>query len=110
MGCIDNVLATLRVGDDDGLGVLGPRAVDADLAQHVMGRLFTRLGNVKLAKEEHKDLAKFFKAHFVESLVNINIKTLADSSLGKNIETRVPDRIVNLALQFLVSAVHVAAA
>ena len=79
-------------------------------AQHVMGRLFTRLGNVKLAKEEHKDLAKFFKAYFVESLVNINIKTLADSSLGKNVETRVPDRIVNLALQFLVSAVHVAAA
>ena len=59
---------------------------------------------MKLAKEEHKDLAKFFKAHFVESLVNINVKTLADSSLGKNIETRVPDRIVNLALQFLVSA------
>ena len=79
-------------------------------AQHVMGRLFTRLGNVKLAKEEHKDLAKFFKAHFVESLVNINIKTLADSSIGKNNEKRVPDRIVNLALQFLVSAVHVAAA
>ena len=58
-------------------------------AQHVTGRLFTRLGNVKLAKEEHKDLAKFFKAHFVESLVNVNIKTLADSSVGMNNETRV---------------------
>ena len=79
-------------------------------AQHVTGRLFTRLGNVKLAKEEHKEMAKFFKANFVESLVNVNIKTLADSSVGMNNEKRVPERIVNLALQFLVSAVHVASA
>ena len=78
-------------------------------AQHVTGRLFTQLGNVKLAKEEHKEMAKFFKANFVESLVNVNIKTLADSSVGMNNEKRVPERIVNLALQFLVSAVHVGA-
>mgnify|MGYP001251430690 CR=1 FL=1 len=77
-------------------------------AQHVTNRLFTRFGNVKLAKEEHKQVAKFFKENFVESLVNINIRTLASNCFGG--EQRVPERVVNLSLQFLVSAVHVGVA
>lgn len=72
---------------------------------HIANRMFSRYGNPKLCKPEFKQFASSFKNEcagaFLETVLNLL------SNLTKN--EFLPDRVVNLSLQYLTTAVSSAA-
>ena len=67
---------------------------------HIANRLFSRYGNPKQVKPEYKEFAKMFKEQVSCAFLQSYMQLLATLSGGGYL----PDRIINLALQFLTTA------
>ena len=67
---------------------------------HIANRMFSRYGNPKMCKPEYKEFAKAFKAECSVSFLQSYMQLLSVIPAGGYL----PDRIVNLSLQYLTTA------
>lgn len=67
---------------------------------HIANRMFSRYGNPKMCKPEYRDFAKAFKADCSGAFLQSYMQLLSVLPAGGYL----PDRVVNLALQYLTTA------
>ena len=70
-------------------------------AMHVVNRMFSRYGNAKQVKAEHKPLSTMYRNNYAAHFLRVYIEFLSKLSAG----AIMPDRVVNLAVQHLSTAV-----
>ena len=73
---------------------------------HIANRMFSRYGNPKMCKPEYKAFANAFKSECAGAFLETTLGLLSATSRENAF---VPDRVTNLALQYLTTAVSSAA-
>ncbi|CAN6447518.1 unnamed protein product [Victoria cruziana] len=70
-------------------------------AVHIMNRLYTRFGDLKLLKPENKAFAQMFQKHYAGKILECHLKLLNVIRQGGYL----PERVINLILQYLSSSI-----
>eukprot|EP00268_Persea_americana_P005790 TRINITY_DN11982_c0_g1_i2.p1 TRINITY_DN11982_c0_g1~~TRINITY_DN11982_c0_g1_i2.p1 ORF type:complete len:839 (-),score=153.67 TRINITY_DN11982_c0_g1_i2:1377-3893(-) len=68
---------------------------------HILNRLFTRFGDLKLQKPENKAFAQMFQKNYAGKILECHLKLLNEIRVGGYL----PDRVANLILQYLSSSI-----
>ncbi|XXG46873.1 hypothetical protein AAC387_Pa02g1603 [Persea americana] len=68
---------------------------------HILNRLFTRFGDLKLQKPENKAFAQMFQKNYAGKILECHLKLLNEIRVGGYL----PDRVTNLILQYLSSSI-----
>ncbi|KAJ6824227.1 importin beta-like SAD2 [Iris pallida] len=64
---------------------------------HILNRLYTRFGDLKLQKAENKAFAQMFQKSYAGKILECHLCLLIAIRLGEYL----PDRVINLTLQYL---------
>ncbi|PKA61740.1 Exportin-2 [Apostasia shenzhenica] len=64
---------------------------------HILNRLYTRFGDVKLQNLEHKAFAQMFQKNYAGKILECHLRLLNAIRSGEYL----PDRVINLILQYL---------
>ncbi|RWR73022.1 importin beta-like protein SAD2 [Cinnamomum micranthum f. kanehirae] len=68
---------------------------------HILNRLFTRFGDLKLQKPENKAFAQMFQKNYAGKILECHLKLLNEIRVGGYL----PDRVTNLILQYLSTSI-----
>ncbi|CAO2820514.1 unnamed protein product [Amaranthus hypochondriacus] len=68
---------------------------------HILNRLYTRFGDMRLQNPENKDFAQMFQKHYAGKILECHLNLLNVIRAGGYL----PDRVINLILQYLSNSV-----
>ncbi|CAL0316301.1 unnamed protein product [Lupinus luteus] len=68
---------------------------------HILNRLYTRFGDVKLQNPENRVFAQMFQKHYAAKILDSHLNMLNVIRVGGYL----PDRVINLVLQYLSNSV-----
>ncbi|XP_004497420.1 importin beta-like SAD2 [Cicer arietinum] len=68
---------------------------------HILNRLYTRFGDLKLRNPENKAFAQMFRKHYAGKILDCHLNLLNVIRVGGYL----PDRVINLLLQYLSNSV-----
>uniref|UniRef100_A0ACD5ZLZ6 Uncharacterized protein n=1 Tax=Avena sativa TaxID=4498 RepID=A0ACD5ZLZ6_AVESA len=68
---------------------------------HILNRLYTRFGDLKLQKSESKTFAQMFQKNYAGQILGCHLKLLNAVRTGDYL----PDRVTNLILQYLTNSI-----
>lgn len=68
---------------------------------HILNRLYTRFGDLKLQKPESKAFAQMFQKSYAGKILECHLRLLNLIRMGEYL----PDRVINLVLQYLSSSI-----
>ncbi|XP_051118176.1 importin beta-like SAD2 [Andrographis paniculata] len=68
---------------------------------HILNRLYTRFGDVKLRNQENKAFAQMFQRNYAGKILECHLNLLNAVRVGEYL----PDRVINLILQYLSNSI-----
>ncbi|KAE9615695.1 hypothetical protein Lal_00017482 [Lupinus albus] len=68
---------------------------------HILNRLYTRFGDLKLQNPENRVFAQMFQKHYAEKILECHLNLLNVIRIGGYL----PDRVINLVLQYLSNSI-----
>ncbi|CAA7016727.1 unnamed protein product [Microthlaspi erraticum] len=68
---------------------------------HILNRLYTRFGDLKLQNPENKAFAQMFQTNYAAKILECHLKLLNAIRIGGYL----PDRVINLILQYLSNSI-----